>query len=362
MNKSNIKNNILEFSNDNHEPEWLTRYRIEAFKKIDDYNHPSFGPEIKLDIDLNQHLENRAVTFHIEEEGFLVCDIHTAFIKYKGLIEKYYSKLITSEENRYTILNSTIFESGYFVYVFKDKKINFPIFNKNINCDFSKNIIIVDENSELNIIDYSKNNSEFRNDCTEIFVEKNSRCRYVNLNLNSNYGTVVSMKRALVGENAEMNWINVIKGSKTFMGYPSSILNGKGSKSTSITLSLITDDSSINIGSRMIHKSPFTKSKIVNISDIYGTGEIETRNLVNIDSSAEYSNSNVEFVCSSSSINSKYDNVPRYTVDNDTSSVSFNITNTSNTNSDIISFIEDNFIALSKQNKKILHELIKKSI
>lgn len=361
MNKKDIKNSILLFSNDNNEPNWIKDYRINAYKRIDDYCHPSFGPEIKLDVDLNCYLENRALPFHIEGDGFVACDIHTAFTKYKRLVEKYYSKLILSEENRYTVLNSVVFESGYFIYVFKDKKLDFPIFNKNINCEFSRNVLIVDENSELNIIDYCNSTSNFLCDCTEVFVEKGAKCRYVNLNMTGDHSTNVSVKRAQVEENASMDWINVLAGSNVFMGYPSSVLKGKKAFSTSVTLALSGGSKSINVGSKMIHVGEETNSIIKNVSYIGSNGELEIRNLVNIKNTALNSKSSVSYECLAGGNGSKYDNVPRYIIDNDSSNIDFKVQSKCKLNMDIMEFIESHFIDLSKLNKQYLQELIKKS-
>ena len=52
MTKKSLKNSIVLFSDDNHEPSWVKDYRLSAYKQIDEHNHPSFGPEIKLDIEL----------------------------------------------------------------------------------------------------------------------------------------------------------------------------------------------------------------------------------------------------------------------------------------------------------------------
>lgn len=360
MSKTNIKNNILEFSNGNNEPSWVKKCRIDSYKKIDSFNHPSFGPEIKLDVDLLSYFEKQSTNFCLETDLFIACDIHTAFIKFPNLVEKYYGKLIMTDENRYTILNSVVFESGYFIYVPKDKKVNFPIFNRNVNCSFLRSLIIVDENAELNFIDYCNSNSDFCYDGTEIYVEQGARCRYLNLSMNSNTSTVVSMKRAQVEESASMEWVNVVTGTKIFMGYPSSILKGKKSSSISSTLTIAENDSSINIGSKMIHENDHTTSTIKNFSYIGNNGELEIRNVVNIKKNAFHSSSNVKYEYCGKGNNSKYDNVPRYIVDNDSSSILFTTSSNSKLNTDIMDFVENNFMKLSKINKKYLQELIKK--
>lgn len=362
MSENNIKDKILSFSNANNEPSWLKESRIDSYRIIDDYNHPSFGPEIKLDIDLVSYCGNKSIPFCLEEDGFIACDIHTAFSKYKGLVDKYYSKLILNNENRYTVLNSTVFESGYFIYVFKNQKLNFPIFNQNLNCDFSKNIIVVDENAELNIIDYYGGNANFKCECTEIFVEKGAKCKYLNLNSSDEDSTVVSIKRAQIEENGIMNWLNIVSDSKIYMGYPTSILKGRRASSSSITLSLAGENKSVNVGSKMIHEGCYTTSAIKNIGYVKNNGELEVRNLVDIKSNSIKSRSTVEYEYCANGKNSKYDNVPRYINSNDSSDICFNAKSISRLDIDLMSFIEQNFMKLTKKNKKILQELIKKSI
>ena len=359
MEKDNAKNNILLFSNDNNEPNWIKELRINSYNKIGNYNHPSFGPEIKLDIDLNLYCDNVVIPFNIETEQFIACDIHTAFIKYKNLIEKYYNKLIFSDENRYTTLNSTIFLSGYFIYVFKNQKINFPIFNRNVNCDFSKNIVVVDENAQVNIIDYCSSESIFRCDCTEVFVEKGAKCKYLNLNMAQSSSTLVSIKRAQVKEFGRMEWINVIDKSNIYMGYPGTVLKGQNAVATSTTLALADKGKSINVGAKMIHEAPNTDSKIFNFSYISDEGELEVRNLVNIKKTALNSTSKVKYNYCSTGNNSKYDNVPRYIIDNSSSNIDFDVKNDLKMNINILNFIENNFMKLSPLHYNYLLKLIK---
>lgn len=358
MSKNNVKNNIIQFSNINSEPASIKNQRINAYKQLDSFGHPSFGPEIKLDFEIGTYLENAPHHFHMCNDGFIACDIHTAFNKYKSLIEKYYGKLISTDENRYTVLNSTAFESGYFIYVFENQTLSFPIFNKNINCNLTRNIIIVDSNAELNFIDYCNNDSIFRCDCTEIFVEKNAVCKYLNISKNNNM--VVSIKRAQVNENARMDWINIIEGANIYMGYPTSILMGSKSASSSSTFASSKKGNSINVGSKMIHEAPNTISKVSNISNIDSNSEIELRNLIYIKNNAVSSKSKVEYIYGINGSKAKYDSVPRYILDNSKSNINYTIRNNDKISIDIIDLIESSFMKLSRKNKKILRNLLKK--
>lgn len=359
MKETNIKKSIILFSNDNNEPSWVLEYRLKCYKKIDDYNHPSFGPEIKLDIDFNNHLENKALPFCIEKDGFVACDIHTAFLKYPKLVEDYFDKLISSEENRYTILNSTLFESGYFIYVPKKQKVLWPIINKNVNCAFTKNIIVVDEGAELSILDYSTVENKIKCDMTEIFVEKNAKCKYLNLNLDSLSSNVIAMKRAVVSEKGKIDWINIIKGGIIFMGYPSTILKGDNSSATALNFVHSYNNSSINTGCKFIHKGKNTISTLKNFADVKDGSEIEYRNSINIEKYAYNSNSTIEYTYLFDGKTAKVDTVPKYNIANDSSQISITSQSKENFSIDVINLIENNF-ELSLEIKEFIQKLINK--
>ena len=362
MKKNNIKKNIILFSNANNEPKQITDARLEFYNKLDNFNHPSFGPEIKLDIDFISHCNNKPTPFHIEKEGFIACDIHTAFNKYPQIIEKFYGKLIDASENRYTALNTTIFESGYFIYVPKNCKLPFPIFNRNLNCEFTKNVIIVDENAELKFIDYHKSKSDFKCDTTEIFIQKNGKCKYLNINIGNNNETSTSIKRAEVLENGNIEWINIIKDLNIFMGYPTSLLRGDKAFASCVTLSLSSNFSSINTGVKMIHEAPNTKSKIINIGNILDSGELEIRNLIRMKKNAINSKSIIYYKYNKNNNANKYDNIPKFIVNNDSSKISFKIKSKKSININLNHFITKYFGNISHKNKKYLKNLLKEDL
>ena len=95
---------------------------------------------------------------------------------------------------------------------------------------FERTLIIVDNNSELHYIEgctaKEYTDSSLHAAVVEIFVGKNSTCRYSTIqNWATNVNNLVT-KRALVEENGTMEWIDGNIGSNVTMKYPACILKG----------------------------------------------------------------------------------------------------------------------------------------
>ena len=127
-------------------------------------------------------------------------------------------------------------------------------------------IIIVDDNSSINYIEgctaplYS--NDSLHASVVEIFVGKNSTCRYTAIQNWSNNVYNLVTKRAICEENALMEWVDGNIGSKYNMKYPSVILKGQGSKGTTISIA-VANNQIQDAGAKMIHLAPNTSSKII---------------------------------------------------------------------------------------------------
>jgi len=95
---------------------------------------------------------------NLAKEGVIFVNIETAVKKYPDLIEKYFGKVIPPEDNKFAALNSAIWSGGSFIYLPPNVKNKVPMYNYyGINAEnsgqFERNLIIVDEGSELHYIE-----------------------------------------------------------------------------------------------------------------------------------------------------------------------------------------------------------------
>lgn len=370
------KENIVSISNHKEEDSWVKDYRLEAYKQFESMSDKlPFGPDFKLDFDkityyksqddtlrndwnqvlkpVKEELENLGVLeseqhmggmgvqyeseviYHkmldeLESKHIIFTSIEDALKNHKDIALKYFGKIVSFKENKYAALNSSVFSGGSFIYIPPHTKLDRPlqsyfrINSKNMG-QFERTLIIVDDDSELHYIEgctapaYSEDSLHAA--VVEIYVGKNSKCRYTTIqNWAPNVYNLVT-KRALVDTNGTMEWIDGNIGSKLTMKYPCCILKGDNSRGTCVTISLASSNQDQDTGARMIHLGNNTKSNIISKSIARNGGNATYRGKVRIDSKAKDAEAMVKCDTLILDAKSKSDTIPTNIVENTTSSL-----------------------------------------
>ena len=332
------------------EDSWIRDFRLDSYEKFEKIGMPEFGPKIDLDfseiiyyksnkqdddiknnwnnvlkpvvdeldslgvLESEKHLGGMGVQYEseviyhsmleeLEKKKVIFTSIEMAMREYPDLVKKYFGKIVNNGENKFAALNGAVFSGGSFIYVPKNTKLDRPlqsyfrINSKNMG-QFERTLIIVDDNSDLHYIEgctaptYSE--SSLHAAVVEIYVGKNSKCRYSTIqNWAPNVYNLVT-KRALVDENGTMEWIDGNIGSKVTMKYPCCLLKGDNSNGTCITISVASKGQEQDSGARMIHLGKNTKSNIISKSIARGGGNATYRGKVLINSGASNSIGNVK--------------------------------------------------------------------
>ena len=344
------KDKIKTISSIKGEEDWIKKYRLASFKKFEELGMPEFGPEIDLDFEKIIYYKNNfqddlikndwnnvlkpivddldsvgvreaeihmggmgvqyesEVIYHsmlkeIEDKKVIFTSIEDAMRKYPDLVKKYFGKIVSNADNKFAALNGAVFSGGSFIYVPPNTKLDRPLqsyfrINSRNMGQFERTLIIVDDNSDLHYIEgctaptYSE--SSLHAAVVEIYVGKNSKCRYSTVQNWANNVYNLVTKRALVDENATMEWIDGNIGSKVTMKYPACILKGDNSKGTCITISVAGSGQIQDTGARMIHLGNNTKSNIISKSIARGGGNATYRGKVLINTRADNSEASVK--------------------------------------------------------------------
>ena len=365
---------ISEIKNEN---DWVLDYRLKGYKSFVEQKMPLFGPEINLNFDdviyyknneADKKLENNwnnilkpvvdeldsvgvlesekhfggmgvqyesEVIYHnmieeLEKKKVIFTSIEDAIKRYPDLVKKYFGKIVSFTENKFAALNAAVFSGGSFIYVPKNTILDRPlqsyfrINSKNMG-QFERTLIIVDDNSSLHYVEGctapSYSESSLHAAIVEIYVGKNSKCRYSTVqNWATNVYNLVT-KRALVDESGVMEWIDGNIGSKVTMKYPCCVLKGDNSRGTCITISVAKSGQEQDSGARMIHIGKNTKSNIVSKSIAGNGGNATYRGKVEIKKNALNSDAMVK--CDSLILDDKSmsDTIPTNIVGNITSNI-----------------------------------------
>ncbi len=368
---------VKKISEIKNESDWVLDYRLKGYKSFVEQSLPLFGPEINLNFDdviyyknneADKKLENNwnnilkpvvdeldsvgvlesekhfggmgvqyesEVIYHnmieeLKKKNVIFTSIEDAIKRYPDLVKKYFGKIVSFTENKFAALNSAVFSGGSFIYVPKNTILDRPlqsyfrINSKNMG-QFERTLIIVDDNSSLHYVEGctapSYSESSLHAAIVEIYVGKNSKCRYSTVqNWATNVYNLVT-KRALVDEAGVMEWIDGNIGSKVTMKYPCCVLKGDNSRGTCITISVAKSGQEQDSGARMIHIGKNTKSNIVSKSIAGNGGNATYRGKVEIKKNALNSDAMVK--CDSLILDDKSmsDTIPTNIVGNVTSNI-----------------------------------------
>ncbi len=332
--------NIRKISDIKHEEQWILDYRLKSFELFNKLDMPDFGPKFDLDfdkviyyksseaglnndwkkLDTNIQCEFRdlgvidsekylggmgvqyesEVIYHnmleeLEKKNVIFTSIEVAMKEHPDLVKKYFGKIVSNADNKLAALNGSVFSGGSFIYIPPNTTLDRPLqsyfrINSRGMGQFERTLIIVDDNSDLHYVEgctaptYS--DSSLHAAVVEIYVGKNSKCRYSTVqNWATNVLNLVT-KRALVEENGTMEWIDGNIGSKATMKYPACILKGDNSTGTCITISVATHEQQQDSGARMIHIGKNTTSTIISKSIARLGGNASYRGKVDIKESA----------------------------------------------------------------------------
>lgn len=338
---------ISEYKN---EPEWMTEFRVSAYRQFEKMPMPKWGPDLsEIDFqdftyykkvsqeaersweDVPEEVKNTfeklgipeaerkylaGVTTQYESEavyhnmldevqskGVIFLDIDSALKEYPDLFRKYFGTIVPASDNKLAALNSAVWSGGSFIYVPKNVRLEKPLqsyfrINSESMGQFERSIIIVDDGAECSYVEgctapqYSKDSMHAA--VVEVFVGKGAKCRYSSVqNWSSNILNLVT-KRAKVDAHGTMEWIDGNIGSRISMKYPACILAGEYAHGLCISIAVGTKGQYQDTGAKMIHLAPHTSSSIVSKSISRNGGVTNFRDWIRIGRKADYARAKIE--------------------------------------------------------------------
>lgn len=366
---------IRQISTIKEEPEWMLEFRLKALKSFNAMPLPRFGLDLKfLDFssytyftritskesqDWNEVPETIKNTFEklgipeaeqkflagvstqyeseviyhnmlkeISDKGVIFLSTDAALKLYPELFRKYFASVVPIADNKFSALNSAVWSGGSFIYVPKGVHLDKPLqsyfrINNEKTGQFERSLIIVDEGAEISYVEgctapsYSKESLHAA--VVEIVVLKGAKCRYTTVqNWSTNIINLVT-QRAIVYEDAQMEWIDGNIGSQMNMKYPACILAGERAKGTVISIAVSGKNQQQDAGARMIHLAPNTTSTIISKSIVKNGGLTNYRGTVRHEKGAHNSRSHVECDTLMLDDQSLSDTIPTNEVKNNTS-------------------------------------------
>ena len=373
MKKGLNKEIIEEISRQKNDPDWMRKIRLDALAMYDKLKLPTWGPdlsELRMDDiatyvkpksklnsswdDVPEDIKNTfdklgipdaekkslggvgaqydsEVVYHSMKEdllkqGVIYTDMETAVKEYPEIVKEYFMKCVPISEHKFVALHAAVWSGGSFVYVPKEVKVDIPLqsyfrLNSPESGQFEHTLIIVDEGASLHFIEgcsapkYNKVN--LHAGCVELYVKDNAYLRYSTIENWSKNMMNLNTKKAIVGKNAQIDWVTGSFGSKVSMLYPMSVLNGEGAKTEYTGITFAGNGQNLDTGFKVVHNAPNTSSVVNSKSLSKNGGACTYRALVRIMDNA--TNSKCSVSCESLMLddNSRSDTIPVNDIRND---------------------------------------------
>ncbi len=368
---------IRRISSDKNEPAWMLEHRLDSLQKFMEMKNPSWGPNLEdLNLDnirfyatadteknakswddvspeiketfeklkipeaeravlagVGAQYESENVYHSLKEEwaskGIIFEDLDIAMHSHAELVKKYFMKCVPNTDHKYAALHGAVFSGGTFLYIPKGVKLTEPLqsyfrMNSAGMGQFEHTLIIVEDDAEGLYIEgcsapkYGEN--ALHAGCVEVYLGKNSKFRYSSVENWSRDTYNLNTKRALVGENAKMEWIGGNMGSAVTMLYPASVLVGKNAQSDFLGIAVASQDQNQDTGFKATILAEGGRVNIVSKSITKDSGIATYRGIVDVKKNAINSVVNVE--CDALLFDqSTSDTIPVMNVENDSTYV-----------------------------------------
>ena len=335
------------------EPEWMTEFRVKAYRHYEKRPMPTWGNMSLLEqIDFDNicyflrsgegteknwddvpedirntfqklgipeaeqkwlsgvtaQYESEAVYHSIredlEKQGVIFLDMDSGLRQYPEIVKKWFCSVVPYSDNKFSALNTAVWSGGSFIYVPKGVHVEMPVqayfrINAKNMGQFERTLIIADEGSSIHYVEgctaptYSTDS--LHSAVVELIALPGSYIRYSTVqNWSANVYNLVT-KRGIAHENATIEWVDGNLGSKLTMKYPSVILKGEGAHAEVISVAYSGKGQHQDTGAKIHHLASNTTSKILSKSISKDGGRGSYRGLVTVSAKAE--NCKVNVVC-----------------------------------------------------------------
>ncbi|WP_175059878.1 Fe-S cluster assembly protein SufB [Thermococcus sp. 2319x1] len=341
---------VEELSRIKKEPEWMLRHRLRALELFEKLPMPRWvvgieeldldnlilytRPELEREVrDWDDLPENIRKTFErlnipeiekkflsgltavfdsesvysqlkkeFEKKGIIMLPMEEAVKKYPDLVKRYFGKVFPPGEHKFSALHHALWSGGAFVYIPKGVRVPFPIeaffvIGSALEGQFEHTLLIADEGSYVHFIEGCSapmyKGFSFHDGMVEIYAHKNATVKFTTIQNWSRNVINFNNKRAIIEENAYVEWIEGSIGSYITYTYPSSVLKGDGARTAQYVVSLSNGPFLKDTGAKSFHVGRNTSSKIVSKSISANGGTNIYRGLVRIARGAKNSTATV---------------------------------------------------------------------
>lgn len=267
---------VLSLSVARQEPQWMLQLRLEAWRtfesipwpaatdepwrrtRLTGFNLDKFTPVVldgKADAPvaeaLRQELDemdsaarllfqdgvviNRKDNEGLAAQGVIFTDLRQALHEHSDLVRRYFmTEVVKPDANKFTALHAALWDTGAFVYVPKNVKVELPLqvilhqARSGVG-GYHHTLLVAEEGADVTVVDDLLGGKDgLQSAVVELYLHDNSVVRYMNLQDFEHTTWNFLTGRARLKRNADLRWIQVSWGSRLTKAFLDIDLVGQG--------------------------------------------------------------------------------------------------------------------------------------
>jgi Fe-S cluster assembly protein SufD len=204
--------------------------------------------------------------------GVVFCDLDTAFREHRELVETYFmTQAVPASFGKLEALHAAMWQGGVFLYVPAGVSVALPYRNFALASEagsslFTHTLAVLEEGAEAFVVDaYSSpalEGQSFASGVVELILAKDAKLRYVQV---QDWGRNVwnfMTERAVLGEDAVLNSLQVTLGSRFSKNSIGAHLRGKNSLAEMLGIYFADGDQFFDHHTWQLHESPYATSDL----------------------------------------------------------------------------------------------------
>lgn len=286
------------------EPEWMLNFRLQAWQtfesmpwptatdepwrrtRLTGFNLEKFTPVVlngKTDAavpeTIRQELDemtsaaslvfqdgvviNRKANEELTAQGVIFTDLQQALLDHGDLVQRYFmTEVVKPDYNKFTALHAALWDTGAFVYVPKNVKVELPLqvilhqASPGVG-GYHHTLLVAEEGAEVTVVDDLLGGKDgLQSAVVELYLHDNSVVRYMNLQDYEHTAWNFLTGRALLHRDTDLRWIQVSWGSRLTKAFLDVDLSGKGGHAELLGIYFPNGRQHIDHQTLQLHRAP----------------------------------------------------------------------------------------------------------
>ncbi|MCQ4086912.1 Fe-S cluster assembly protein SufD [Saccharibacillus sp. JS10] len=198
----------------------------------------------------------------LRAKGVIFMDLETAAREHEVLVKKHLGTAVKTSEHQVSALHYAAWTGGVFLYVPKNVELEVPLqavfLTDDASATFAPHILVVaDANSRVTYVDNyvstDLNGKLLHNGVVEVIAMDGAKVQYATVHQFGKEVTDISYRRALLGNDADIEWIVGEMNDGDTIADTATSLNGNGTHSDAKIIAIGSGSQKINYTTRAVH-------------------------------------------------------------------------------------------------------------